>query len=128
MHRQFLESYRVGDDFEPFYLRKMEYLHRTEQMFLDLNCQHLQDHPGSLSLYRQLVQYPHDIIPIMDHVVNELYSRFVRLMVLLDPFITIYEHAVIMENKSGLEVSKCGPTTWHRCHECESWTHFKSKV
>eukprot|EP00833_Pecoramyces_ruminatium_P000659 jgi/Orpsp1_1/1174691/evm.model.c7180000050994.2 len=38
---------------------------------LNLNCQNLKSYKKSIPLYHQLIRYPQEIIPIMDHVLTE---------------------------------------------------------
>lgn len=42
-----------------------------EEPFLNVNCQHLETFDGSL--YKQLVSYPQEIIPVFDMCVNEMF-------------------------------------------------------
>lgn len=39
--RDFLKYYSIGDDFEYYYWRQLEVLHRTDSTVLNLNCSHL---------------------------------------------------------------------------------------
>ena len=42
--------------------------------FLNFNCEHLKEFDSDL--YRQLVNYPQETIPIFDMAPNELFSKF----------------------------------------------------
>ncbi|KAJ1917971.1 MCM DNA helicase complex subunit [Mycoemilia scoparia] len=65
------ESSRLMDS--PLYPRLLEQMHRGEIRYLNLDAQHLLAYPESFRLYRQLVSYPEEVIPIMDHVLTETY-------------------------------------------------------
>lgn len=62
------------DDFgkEPFYIERLREIHETEQYILDVDCDHLYEFDNGL--YRQLENYPTDIIPIFDLVVTGVYK------------------------------------------------------
>ncbi|PVU99320.1 hypothetical protein BB559_000817 [Furculomyces boomerangus] len=45
----------------------------TEVWQMNLNAMHLLAYPSSRKLYKQLVHYPEEVIPIMDHVLTEMY-------------------------------------------------------
>ena len=67
-----------GDDDEdfgraPFYVERLREIHETEQYILDIDCDHLWEYDNSL--YRQLENYPTDIIPIFDLVVTGVYKE-----------------------------------------------------
>jgi len=57
----------------PFYVERLREIHETEQYILDVDCEHLFEFDPSL--YRQLENYPTDIIPIFDLVVTGLYKE-----------------------------------------------------
>ena len=82
--RDFILNFKNPDEQEmhgiseqPFYLCKLRQIDETEIYILILDCDHIfqYDH----SLYWQMVNYPSDVIPLFDLVVNtifrELYSR-----------------------------------------------------
>lgn len=77
--RNFLTTYvkMEGDDDDyarqPFYIERLREIHETEQYILDVDCEHV--HEFDNSLYRQLENYPTDIIPIFDLVVTGLYKE-----------------------------------------------------
>ncbi|KAF5280273.1 hypothetical protein FQR65_LT03081 [Abscondita terminalis] len=56
---------------EPLYMQKLEEIHTLEEPFLNINCAHLETFDDSL--YRQLVCYPQEVIPIFDMTVNEMF-------------------------------------------------------
>jgi DNA replication licensing factor MCM4 len=75
--RNFLTTFvRVEseDDYsrEPFYIERLREIHETEQYILDVDCDHVFEFDNSL--YRQLENYPTDIIPIFDLVVTAVYK------------------------------------------------------
>lgn len=57
---------------KPFYFQKLEKIAYAEnQLFFDLDCVHLKDFDESL--YRQLINYPSELIPIFDMATNEVF-------------------------------------------------------
>jgi len=71
--RDFLQYFTMGNDFEPYYLKQLDTLHRTQTTVLNVNCSHIASH--NRTLYKQIVQYPQELIPIMDQVVNIEYAN-----------------------------------------------------
>jgi DNA replication licensing factor MCM4 len=76
--RNFLTNYVRPEDAEdygkePLYVQKLREIHDTEQYILDIDCEHVFDHDQGL--YRQLENYPTDIIPIFDLVVTGVYKE-----------------------------------------------------
>jgi len=57
----------------PFYIERLREIHETEQFVLDVDCDHIFEFDSTL--YRQLENYPTDIIPIFDLVVTGLYKE-----------------------------------------------------
>ncbi len=75
--RNFLTTFvkiESDDDYtkEPFYIDRLREIHETEQYILDVDCDHVFEFDNSL--YRQLENYPTDIIPIFDLVVTSVYK------------------------------------------------------
>ncbi|XP_039283686.1 DNA replication licensing factor MCM4 isoform X2 [Nilaparvata lugens] len=56
---------------QPLYLQKLEEIHILEELYLNVNCLHLETFDGEL--YRQLVSYPQEVIPTLDMAVNEMF-------------------------------------------------------
>lgn len=57
---------------QPFYFpRILKEMNELKIYNLNLNCQNLKSYKKSLPLYHQLIRYPQEIIPIMDHVLTE---------------------------------------------------------
>lgn len=52
--RNFLREFTLAEDFEPFYMKRLHVIHRTERFVLNLNCSHLAEFLGSRRFYRQL--------------------------------------------------------------------------
>ena len=79
--RNFLTTYMKIDEEgaedqytrQPFYIERLTEMHETEQWILDVDCEHLFEFDPSL--YRQIENYPTDIIPIFDLVVTGLYKE-----------------------------------------------------
>ena len=57
---------------DPYYVRGLKAAH-ANRTALDVNCRHF--HAHSADLYRNLVQYPQEVVPIMDLVATEELSR-----------------------------------------------------
>ncbi len=57
----------------PYYIEQLKNINETEQYILDVNCDHIYEFDQGL--YRQIENYPTDIIPIFDLVVTGLYKE-----------------------------------------------------
>lgn len=57
----------------PFYIERLKEVRDMEQQVLDVDCSHI--HSYDQSLYRQIENYPTDIIPIFDLVVTQVYKE-----------------------------------------------------
>ena len=51
---------------------------KNDQIFnLNLDCEKLKSYQSARRLYHQLIRYPQEIIPLMDHCLNEIFlERF----------------------------------------------------
>ncbi|KAJ2889770.1 MCM DNA helicase complex subunit, partial [Coemansia aciculifera] len=58
---------------EPVYPALLRRMHDSEIFQLNLDAQNLRAYPPAQGLYRQLVNYPEEVVPIMDYVLTELY-------------------------------------------------------
>jgi DNA replication licensing factor MCM4 len=71
----FLDFFRLDPEDElPFYHRQLHAIAEAGDLgdyLLNLNCTHLYDFPSTRSLYYQLLQVPQEMIPVLDHTVNE---------------------------------------------------------
>ena len=76
---------------EPLYLQKLDELIQTGPLNLNIDCAHLSSWPATRRLYRQLLSYPQEIIPLMDLVVNK--ERATRLEVCLVCFVIVWPFA-----------------------------------
>lgn len=56
---------------EPLYKQKIEEVHILEDLYINVNCAHLEAFDEQL--YRQLVCYPQEVIPAFDMAANEIY-------------------------------------------------------
>ena len=63
------ETDAVMRHMKPLYMQKLEEIYTLEDPFLNLNCHHLYEFDADL--YRKLVNYPQEVIPIFDMAVNE---------------------------------------------------------
>lgn len=52
--RNFTKEFTLRDEFEPYYIRRLHVIHRTERFVLNINCAHLYDYLGTRRFYRQL--------------------------------------------------------------------------
>ncbi|KAJ1926422.1 MCM DNA helicase complex subunit [Tieghemiomyces parasiticus] len=58
---------------DPYYPRILQQMRDAESYNLNLNCHNLLAYPRCVKLYHQLVQYPQEIIPLMDHVLTQTF-------------------------------------------------------
>ena len=58
---------------EPFYIIKLKNMSETEDYTLEVDCDHLHEYKNSL--YKQLVDYPADVIPIFDLVALQVFKE-----------------------------------------------------
>ncbi|TPX51817.1 hypothetical protein SeMB42_g00520 [Synchytrium endobioticum] len=87
MFRKFLEDFTMAErlraqdpdalisdtDYVPFYPRLLQQLKEAEDYNLNLDCLNLKHWPESTKLYHQLLRYPQEIIPLMDHTLTEVF-------------------------------------------------------
>ncbi|CAM9302780.1 unnamed protein product, partial [Phaeothamnion confervicola] len=63
----------------PLYLGQLREIARSEVYSLDINCRHLNSFEPDVEqprrLYNQLLRYPQEMVPIMDLVVHQEYTR-----------------------------------------------------
>lgn len=57
----------------PFYIEKLKLMRELEEQVLDVDCDHI--FQFDQGLYRQIVDYPTDLIPIFDLVVSQIYKE-----------------------------------------------------
>ncbi|KAJ2659387.1 MCM DNA helicase complex subunit [Coemansia sp. RSA 1200] len=60
---------------EPVYPQLLRRMHDAEIYQLNLDAQNIRAYAGAQKLYRQLVNYPEEVVPIMDYVLTELYME-----------------------------------------------------
>lgn len=72
--REFINNFTL-QGFEPHYLRQMSIMHRTQHMIMNLNCAHLEEYTPTKRFYKQLINYPQEVLPILDAVVLEEYIK-----------------------------------------------------
>ncbi|RKP40286.1 MCM2/3/5 family-domain-containing protein [Dimargaris cristalligena] len=63
---------------DPYYPRILQQMRDAESYNLNLDCTNLLAYPRSVKLYHQLVQYPQEIIPLMDHVLTQIFHELFR--------------------------------------------------
>lgn len=70
------ENDAMADDqfnVEPFYITKLKEMAETEEYTLDVDCSHLWEF--NRTLYKQLEDYPADVIPIFDLVALQVFKE-----------------------------------------------------
>ncbi|KAJ1725772.1 MCM DNA helicase complex subunit [Coemansia erecta] len=60
---------------EPVYPGLLRQMHAAEVFQLNLDALNLLAYPPAARLYRQLVNYPEEVVPIMDYVLTELFME-----------------------------------------------------
>lgn len=75
MFSLFLHDFTLEDQFEPFYEKELHRMHRTQEWVLNVNVRHLFSYRSSAKLAKQLIEYPHEVIPLMDNVANNEYMQ-----------------------------------------------------
>ncbi|KAJ2779566.1 MCM DNA helicase complex subunit [Coemansia interrupta] len=60
---------------EPVYPALLRQMHASEVFQLNLDALNLLAYPPAERLYRQLVNYPEEVVPIMDYVLTELFME-----------------------------------------------------
>lgn len=65
------ERFDGVDPSQPFYLQRLDEINTILEPFLNVNMGHIQKFDEEL--YRQLVCYPQEVIPVLDMAVNEIY-------------------------------------------------------
>ncbi|KAK9723269.1 MCM DNA helicase complex subunit [Basidiobolus ranarum] len=74
-YRLQMEDQPVLDtDNEPFYPKLLQQMKDTEMYNLNLDCANLRAYEPSRRLYQQLIRYPQEIIPLMDHTLSEVFQ------------------------------------------------------
>ncbi|KAJ1653448.1 MCM DNA helicase complex subunit [Dispira simplex] len=63
---------------DPYYPRVLQQMRDAENFNLNLDCSNLLAYPRCVKLYHQLVQYPQEIIPLMDHVLTQTFYDLFR--------------------------------------------------
>ena len=69
--RRFIENFELPDSADSYYDERMREIYEKEHTHLDLDCQHV--HEYDEFLYKQLIHYPQEIIPLFDVVANEYF-------------------------------------------------------
>jgi DNA replication licensing factor MCM4 len=57
----------------PYYIEKLKTVRDMEAQVLDVDCSHIYEHDAQL--YKQIEDYPTDLIPIFDLVVSQVYKE-----------------------------------------------------
>jgi len=73
-HRKRKDHEPVHDeDHRPFYQSLLQHVYETNSTNVNLDCRNLRAYNDTHKLYDQLVKYPQEIIPLMDHTLTEFY-------------------------------------------------------
>ncbi|KAJ2683514.1 MCM DNA helicase complex subunit, partial [Coemansia spiralis] len=60
---------------EPVYPALIRRMHDTEIYQLNVDARNISAYPPAETLYRQIVNYPSEVMPILDHVLTEMYMQ-----------------------------------------------------
>jgi len=76
--KQFLTNYTLEKDREnlsavPYYMAQLRQIQETEIYVLNLDCRHLLEHDANL--HSQFINFPSEMIPYFDAVVNQMYME-----------------------------------------------------
>ncbi|KAI7869037.1 MCM2/3/5 family-domain-containing protein [Spinellus fusiger] len=71
--KNFLTRFQTPQSREPFYSQLLRRARDTGNPCINLDCNNLRAFSGTKVLYEQLVKYPQEIIPLMDHIVTCVY-------------------------------------------------------
>ncbi|KAF7723233.1 hypothetical protein EC973_002171 [Apophysomyces ossiformis] len=63
------------DDKRPFYPQLLRRIHESQSYCVNLDCRNLKAYPDTHKLYDQLVKYPQEIIPLMDHTITTYFTE-----------------------------------------------------
>lgn len=61
-----------------FYQKALLEMMKTKEFILNINCSHFRSHVSTHHFYHQIIQFPQEIIPILDIVANEQYQSLLR--------------------------------------------------
>jgi hypothetical protein len=71
MFTDFIENFCKAGQFEPHYIQQLTVMHRDMENILNIDCSDILAHSRSSRLYSHLIEFPHEIIPVFDKVINE---------------------------------------------------------
>ncbi len=74
--RRFIENFELPDTEVSHYDRRLRAMQEKEETHLDIDCQHV--HEYDEYLYKLLVMYPQEIIPLFDVVANEYFAENIQ--------------------------------------------------
>jgi DNA replication licensing factor MCM4 len=81
---------------------------------MNLDCEKLKNHPPALVLYHQLIRYPQEIIPLMDHCLNEIFlEKFQDAQIPVDQSIKVRPFN-LGRNVNMRDLNPSGAFTLHR--------------
>jgi len=70
-----LERERDNMTAVPYYMEQLKQIAETEQYILNLDCRHLLEHDNNL--HTQFINFPSEMIPYFDAVVNQMFKELV---------------------------------------------------
>jgi len=70
-----LERERDNMTAVPYYMKQLKQIAETEQYILNLDCRHLLEHDNNL--HTQFINFPSEMIPYFDAVVNQMFKELV---------------------------------------------------
>lgn len=71
--RDFVSSYCELGEAEPLYMRLLRRVVETQTGFINIDCEHLHSH--NPDLYEHLVNYPTEVVPLFDYVIQEFVNE-----------------------------------------------------
>ena len=91
MFTHFIEHFTTQESSEAYYLSMIDDVLQRGETTLNLDCSHLASYPIAKRLYNHLIEFPQEIIPIMDKVVNDRIQSYLpgqdsRLGIQVRPF------------------------------------------
>jgi len=75
--KRFLRGFKLTDEEEePHYFRVLREIHETRELVININCEHLEKFSEeSLTLYKHLIRYPQEMVPLFDFAVYKEFTR-----------------------------------------------------
>jgi DNA replication licensing factor MCM4 len=71
MFRDFIQNY--SEEIEPYYHSLLVSMNQTQNYNLNLDCAKIKQYTPTTRLFHQLLRYPQEVIPLMDHVLTDIF-------------------------------------------------------